>query len=140
MIELVCTPETFRPAPHAEVRWLDQEADLDLYARAFYRDPGAEPPTREDWEAWQQEGYRFCGLVREDCILARAAVWTCSATAWELAAVKTQPEHRSRGCARAVCSFITTHILASGRTATCHTDATNTAMLRVAETLGYHRR
>ena len=73
-------------------------------------------------------------------IIARAAVWAYSDTAWELAAVMTQPDHCGHGSARAVCSFATAQILAAGRTATCHTALTNTAMLRVAERLGYRRR
>ena len=139
VVGLLCTAETFRPAGHEEVRWLDQEGDLALYAEAFYRQIGAEPPSREDWEAWHQEGYRYCGLVRGPAILTRAAVWSYSDTAWELAAVMTQPDHRGQGYARLVCSFATAQILAAGRTATCHTAATNTAMLRVAEHLGYRR-
>lgn len=139
VVGLICVQETFRPVGHEEVRWLDQEGDLALYAEAFYRPIGAEPPSREDWEAWRQEGYRYCGLVRGATILARAAVWSCSDTAWELAAVMTPPEHRGRGYARSVCSFATAEILAAGRIATCHTAATNIAMLRVAESLGYRR-
>lgn len=140
VVGLTCTGETFRPVGHEEVRWLDQEGDLALYGEAFYRKIGAEPPSRADWEAWHQEGYRYCGLVRGQIILARAAVWSCSETAWELAAVLTQPDHRGRGYARSVCSFATSQILAAGRTATCHTALANTAMLRIAERLGYRRR
>ena len=140
VVELICTGETFRPVDHEEVRWLDQDGDLLLYQEAFYRQIGAEPPSREDWEEWHQQGYRYCGLVRGQTIIARAAVWAYSDTAWELAAVMTQPEYRGRGSARAVCSFATAQILAAGRTAMCHTAATNSAMLRVAESLGYRRR
>jgi predicted GNAT family acetyltransferase len=122
------------------VRWLDDDEDLGLYQESFYRKIGAEPPSREDWEEWHQQGYRYCGLVREQTIIARAAVWTYSDTAWELAAVLTQPEYRGHGYAKAVCSFVTAHIMAAGRTATCHTYKTNTAMLQVAERLGYRCR
>ena len=119
---------------------IDQDGDLLLYQEAFYRQIGAEPPSREDWEEWHQQGYRYCGLVRGQTIIARAAVWAYSDTVWELAAVMTQPDHCGHGSARAVCSFATAQILAAGRTATCHTYQTNTAMLQVAASLGYRRR
>jgi predicted GNAT family acetyltransferase len=139
IVELICTAETFVPVGHEGVRWLDQDGDLALYQDAVYRKIGAEVPSEEDWEEWHRQGYRYCGLVRGSTIVALAAVWAYSDAAWELAAVRTQPDYRGRGHAKSVCSFATAHILAAGRTATCHTALTNTAMLQVAERLGYHR-
>ena len=124
VIGLICTPKTFWPVGHEEVRWLDQDEGLALFQQ-FSRETGAEPPSREEWEEWHQQGYRYCSLVRGETITAEAAVWTYSDTAWELAAVKTRPDYRGRGCGRSVCSFATAHILAAGRTATCHTALAN---------------
>ena len=137
-VELICTAETFRPVNHAAVRWLDPDTDLSLWQQTA-REMGAESPSREDLTDWHQQGYRYCALVRGDLMMAKAAVWTYSDTAWELAAVSTLPDQRGRGYAKTVCSFATAHVLDSGRMATCHTAKMNTAMIRVAESLGYCR-
>jgi RimJ/RimL family protein N-acetyltransferase len=134
VVGLACAPDAFRPVAHEKVRWLDQDED-----RSLFRVDGGEPPPREDWEEWHAQGYRYCALVQDGTMLSKAAVWMYSDTAWELAAVWTDPAHRGQGYARSVCSFVTAHILASGRGATCHTVASNAAMLRVAESLGYRR-
>jgi predicted GNAT family acetyltransferase len=134
LVALACTPAAFRPVVHENIRWLDQDED-----RLLFRVEAREPPTREEWEEWHAEGYRYCALIQAGLMLSKAAVWMRSDDAWELAAVWTDPAHRGRGYARSVCSFVTTHILARGREATCHTRANNAAMLRVAESLGYHR-
>jgi predicted GNAT family acetyltransferase len=134
LVALACPPDAFRPVPHTNVRWLDPERD-----RLLFRMEGREPPTREDWEEWHAQGYRYCAMLQAEAMLSRAAVWMRSDDAWELAAVWTDPAHRNQRYARSVCSFVTAHILASGREATCHTNANNAAMLRVAESLGYRR-
>lgn len=138
LVGLICTPDTFQPRDDAAVRWLDREEDLALFQQ-LRRAIGADPPTPDDWQSWHRQGHRYCGVPGSAAILAKAAVWPRTDTAWELTAVLTHPEHRGQGYAKAVCSFATAAILASGRTATCHTHTTNTAMLRVAESLGYTR-
>jgi ribosomal protein S18 acetylase RimI-like enzyme len=138
LIGLVCTADTFRPAGQEEVRWLDRDEDLALFEQLSIA-VGADPPSWEEWKSWHQQGYRYCGVAGGKAIVAKAAVWTRSDTAWEVTAVLTHPACRSRGYAKAVCSFATASILEAGRTATCHTHATNSAMLRVAESLGYAR-
>jgi ribosomal protein S18 acetylase RimI-like enzyme len=138
LIGLICTADSFRPLEDPAVRWLDREEDLTLFQHLRLA-IGADPPTAEDWQSWHRQGYRYCGVAGSEAILAKAAVWPRTDTAWELAAVLTHPDCRGRGYAKAVCSFATASILAAGRTATCHTHTTNTAMLRVAESLGYCR-
>jgi predicted GNAT family acetyltransferase len=138
VIGLICTPETFRSVDHEAVRWLDPNKDLTLWQQTAI-EMGAEAPSQEDLDEWHQQGYRYCALVQGELMIAKAAVWTYSDTAWELAAVSTLPDQRGRGYAKAVCSFATAHILGAGRTATCHTARTNAAMIRVAESLGYRR-
>jgi RimJ/RimL family protein N-acetyltransferase len=138
-VELVCTGEMFRAVEPEGVRWLDPERDLGLFQQSA-RERGDEPPSRADLEQWDLQGYRYCGVVAGGVLLAKAAIWAYSDIAWELAAVSTMPEHRGRGLGKCVCSFATGHILGAQRLATCHTAATNIAMLRVAERLGYRRR
>jgi RimJ/RimL family protein N-acetyltransferase len=135
IVSLVCTPETFMPAPDPRVRWFNQETDFAL-ARESWEAKGL-PLTRGDWHEWHRQGYRYCGIVEDQRLVAFAAAWEYSPTAWELAAVQTREGYRSQGFARAVCSFVTAHVLASGRRATCSTRIDNVPMLRVATNLGF---
>jgi predicted GNAT family acetyltransferase len=93
--------------------------------------------TSKDWQEVFDQGFRYCGIVQSGAIVALAAVWTYSSEAWELAAVQTDEAWRGRGYAKAVCSFVTAHILANGRVATCGTGADNIAMQRVAAAIGF---
>ena len=135
IVTLECTPETFVPAPDPRVRWLDRRADFAL-VREAWAIKGI-PVTRADWDDWHRQGYRYCGIVEDQRLVACAAAWAYSPSAWELAAVQTREGYRARGSARAVCSFATAHILASGRKATCSTRTDNAPMLRVAASLGF---
>jgi len=124
------------------VRWLDWERD---YALASTTWPDEHPLDRETWQEARQLGYRYCGVVARRPaggvrLLSIAAVWRYSESAWEVAAVRTQPDARHCGYARAVVSFITAHILDSGRRATCTTGADNVAMQRTAESVGFFRK
>ena len=137
VVSLVCTPETFVPARDPRVRWLDQRADVALAQEAWAA--RGISIDRADWDAWHRQGYRYCGIVEHQRLVALAAVWAYAPTAWELAAVQTREGYRGRGYARAVCAFATAHILAQGRVATCSTQAANAPMLRVATSLGFRR-
>ena len=134
-VSLECTLQTFLPAPDPRVRWLDRDADFALAHESW--EARGTPISRADWDDWHRTGYRYCGIVEHQRLVAFAAVWRYSPTAWELAAVQTREGYRSRGYAKAVCSFVTAHILGSGRTATCNTRADNAPMLRVATKLGF---
>ena len=131
----VCTPLTFVPVTDARVRWLDQDRDYHL-AREFWKAAGFSL-KRPEWEEIHDEGYRYGGLIDDQDLASRAAVWTYSSTRWELAAVTTRDGYRTRGHATAVCSFITAHILTRGRIATCHIRSANRPMQGVALSLGY---
>ena len=134
-VRLTCDPQAFRPAADARVRWLDQAADFDLALEAWHAT--GITITRADWDDWHRQAYRYCGIVENGRLVSSAAVWAYSPAAWELAAVRTDPAHRRRGYARAVCAFATTYILAHGRIATCTTHPDNTPMLRLATSLGF---
>jgi len=135
-IELICTGASFRPADCSRVRWLDWEDDYPL-AAAYW--PAEYPLGFADWVQNRDEGFRYCAIVEHGAIAALAAVWTYSQSAWEVAAVSTAPASRRKGYGRAVVSFVTAHILDQGRTATLSTEATNVAMLKTAESVGFYR-
>jgi GNAT superfamily N-acetyltransferase len=140
-----CTPQSFRPderpadaaaGARYAVRWLDWDRDFTL-AQALW--PEAFPLTRATWDESRKLGYRYCGAIDRGRIWAIAAVWRYSETAWEAAAVRTLPEGRRQGYAKAVVSFVTANILDAGRRATCTTGDDNLAMQRTAESVGYYR-
>ena len=136
MVKLTCTEETFEPAVSANVRWLDWETDFGL-AQAFW--PPEYPLSREVWDQARDDGYRYCAIVQDKGIVAIAAEYRFSDDAWMVAAVKTAPQLRRRGYAKAVVSFATQSILRNGRTATCETADTNVAMFRTAESVGFRK-
>ena len=135
------TPATFQPDTRYPVCWLDWEGE-DTLASTIW--PAEFHLYRETWQEARELGYRYCGVVDRPSagrprLLAIAAVWRYSEQAWEAAAVRTQPEFRRRGLAKAVVSFATAHILESGQRATCTTGSDNLAMQRTAESVGFFR-
>ena len=135
IVSLECTSDTFVPAPDPQVRWLDQESDFALAHESW--ETNGIPLTRAEWDDWHRQGYRYCGIVEGKRLVAFAAAWAYSPTGWEVAAVQTREGHRSRGYSKAVCSFVTAHILAHGRRATLHTRADNAPMVQIARSLGF---
>jgi RimJ/RimL family protein N-acetyltransferase len=134
-VSLVCTHESFAPVATDGVRWLDVEADFAL-ADELWRTNKLDLVPRE-WEEWHRDGYRYCSCIDDGRLVSIAARWAYADDAWELAAVHTLSDYRGRGYASAACSFATAAIVTPGRRATCHTEAGNAPMLRVAEKLGY---
>ena len=131
-VEYVCTFETFAPDTRYPVRWLDVEDDYDL-VRAFWK---VDLP-QDEWRSFKDMGYTYAAVVEDGAIVSMAAVWTYSDEAWEVAAVSTRPDAQGKGYAKSFVSFITQHILAQGRRATCSTHVTNIAMQRTAARVGF---
>lgn len=132
---LRCARESFQPCPDPRVRWLDMQADYCLAAESWRR--AGHSLTLEDWQQAHADGYQYCAIVEGGSIIAMAAVWRYSDTAWEVAAVGANESHRRQGLGKAVVSFITDHILSSGRLATCTTAETNEAMIQTARSVGF---
>lgn len=137
-IGFVCNKETFKPVAYDMVRWLDQDKDFQLF-RDMNMNPSVEPITREEWDDAHKQGYHFCAIIKDNRIVACAAVWKYSESSWEVAAVGTKKEFRCRGYAKAVCSFVTSYILNNGRQATCHTEENNIPMIKVLESLNFKK-
>lgn len=131
-----CTDETFHPCILYPVRWLEQYRDYEL-AQAFW--PASVPLSREHWNEAHQMGYKYCGVIEQDRLVAVAAEWQNAQTSWEVAAVHTCPEYQRQGYAKTVVSFVTRRILAAGKMATCTTASGNLAMQRTAESVGFYR-
>jgi len=129
-----CTKETFRLEIIHPVRWLDWDRDSELARELWGMETDA---FRQMWYETREQGYQFCAVVEEGKIVARAALWRYSDTAWELAAVYVREECQGQGYGKSVCSFATMAILESVPTATCHTRTDNLAMQRTAESIGF---
>jgi predicted GNAT family acetyltransferase len=138
-IEYVCTKETFKPDTRHLVRWLDVEQDYAL-VRTFMRVFSSDDLSRDEWRSYQDMGYTYAAVIEDDAIVSWGAVWTYSDEAWEVATPTTRPDARGKGYATSVVSFMTQHILDSGRLATCSTRVDNIAMQRTAERVGFQRK
>ncbi len=137
-LSYVCDVQSFRPAQTRDVRWLDIEDDFAVLQHFHEtRDPYREPFIWADAVKWKESGFTDAGIIEGGVLVSRAALWTYSDDAWELAGVFTVPTARGAGLARSVCTFVTSAILEAGRLATCHAGPGNVAMRRLAESLGY---
>ena len=136
MVNLVCDRATFRGGETDAVRWLDWDADFEMAQRYW---PPNLPLTRDVWDDARAVGYRYCGLIENGQILALAAEFRFSETAWMLAAVGTAVAYRRRGYGKRVSTFVTSHIVGEGRVATCMTRDESLPMIRTAESIGFRR-
>ena len=135
-LSLVCDAQAFCPVLEHTVRWLDWDDDYQIATTAFQRDG----LSREDWSRVRGLGFEYCAVLEGDQAVARAAVWRGVPSAdrrWEVAAVWTREDRRGCGMAKSTVSFVSEHILATGRVATLHTQPTNVAMLRAATSVGF---
>jgi RimJ/RimL family protein N-acetyltransferase len=135
-LTLICTRESFHPAPVEWVRWLALNADLYRVQQAF-RTSGLAAPAYAEWEEWHRQGYRFCAAMVQNAIVSTAAVLKHNETEWELAAVRTQEAHLRKGYGKAACTFVTRYILDNLPQAVCHVSAGNEPMLNLVRSLGY---
>lgn len=133
-LSYVCHVQAFRPAQTRDARWLDIEADFAILQH-FHESRG--PFSWSDAVKWKESGFTDAGIIEAGVLVSRAALWTYSENAWELAGVFTVPTARGAGYSRSVCTFVTSAILKAGRVATCHAHPGNVAMRRLAESLGY---
>lgn len=134
IIRWICDRTTFRPADVSKVRWLDWDEDYELFQKFW-----PIPLNREQWERARSEGNPCCILIEGEEIIASAGEKRFSEDGWGVVAVETSPLFRRRGHGKAVVSFVTAHILDSGRMAICETRDDNVAMIRTAESVGYKR-
>jgi GNAT superfamily N-acetyltransferase len=132
----VCTRSTFNPAPLRPTRWLDRDEDYALLGVFWSEYTSVESGFMAEARA---AGYTYAAIIEDGAIVALAAAWRYADEAWELAAVLVGPDHRKLGYGRAVCSFVTSSILETGRLATCTTGIENISMQRTAESIGFHQ-
>lgn len=93
--------------------------------------------SQADWAQWSKKGIRYFVLLEENKPVARCCIEPLNDTQWEAADVKVCAEARKKGYAKQLVFHVVNIILNSGKTATCRTLPTNTAMLRVIDALGF---
>lgn len=134
-VKYVCEKSMFKPVDFSNVRWADDESDYEPM-REFISDFGNDLFVT-DWLSHASRGYTFCAVFNDDKISSRAAILKHTDTAWEVAAVATRKAVRNQGFAKQVVSYITEHILRSGRVAILNTAEDNIAMRKTVESLGF---
>jgi ribosomal protein S18 acetylase RimI-like enzyme len=117
------------------VRWLIVPDDFNLF-RSLWNKYGPNF-TLDEWKSLYADGFSYCSIIINGEIIANAAVWKYSDTAWEVAAVSVLPEYRQKGYGKAIVAFVAEYILKSGRIATCTTDEDNIAMRETALSVGF---
>ncbi len=115
-------------------RWLPQSDDPEVAALLKVASPSA----------WAQPGIsgvrRWAGLRREGELVAVAAdAWSAPAVGL-IAGVATDPAHRGKGHAEAVCRLAATSLVATHGRVALMVDADNYRALRLYERLGFVRR
>ncbi|MBQ3518899.1 MAG: GNAT family N-acetyltransferase [Clostridia bacterium] len=93
--------------------------------------------SQADWQKWNTDGIRYFVLFADKKPVARCCIEPLNDTQWEAADVKVCTEARGNGFAKQMVCHVSNIILNSGKTATCRTLPTNTAMLKVIDTLGF---
>lgn len=94
--------------------------------------------SQADWQEWNKKGIRYFLLFAENKPVARCSIEPLNENQWEAADVKVCSEARKKGYAKQLVFHVGNIILNSGKTATCRTLPTNTAMLRVIDVLGFN--
>jgi GNAT superfamily N-acetyltransferase len=114
---LYCTRETFTPRCNAEVVPV--------------------PPNHPEGQALRERhrGEVF-GVFRGGELISRSSIKTESGEAWEIAVTTAEP-YRRQGLGASVVSRATDYILSQRKVALYNCDLSNTASLKLAESLGY---
>lgn len=96
-----------------------------------------QPMARKQWRKIIQPDIGYYGLFVDDKMVARACVEKLTDRYWEISDVRVAQEHRNRGNATAICSFVTNEILESGKIPTIRTKQDNAAMRKVIQKLHF---
>jgi RimJ/RimL family protein N-acetyltransferase len=124
-----------------EMRKLDR-SELDIFNRHLQlcypeKTPSEVCMSLDIWNRCYDDGTEcFCLFLHGEPV-ARCAIERYSDDKCEAADVRVAPAYRRNGYAKQVVCYVTKCILACGKTATCGTMPSNTAMLNVIRYLGY---
>ncbi|MBQ8540308.1 MAG: GNAT family N-acetyltransferase [Clostridia bacterium] len=138
VVKFVCTKDDFKGEADVRVQLFDAFKNYDLLNEFF----GKHDKKLMEDKATYFDGYDFQAwndyvIIENGEIISRAGIWKVNGTEWEVAGVSTLPEYRKQGYGEAVVQSCIAKILESGKTATCTTKTTNTAMINTALKAGF---
>ena len=138
-IKYICTKDSFRGSLHPCVMEFDAYENYEALSEFYVSFDQNLKFSKEEYfaNAIPSDLWNDYVILDQGKIVARAAIWKYSQTAWEVAAVSTLPEYRGKGYGEMVVSHCTALILNHGKVATCTTSDTNQTMRSVAEKVGF---
>jgi len=120
----------------SRIEWLGEDDSAKLNKHLVLA--GQKPIKDKQFREMYRKGIaRYCLLYHDGLPVARGAVEPYSEHAWEAADIRTANAYRGRGFAKEMLRFLTQHILAQGKIATCRTEEDSFAMQTVIKFVGY---
>jgi len=137
LVTLMLTPDRFVPASGADrVRRLDM-SDMEMASR-FPPVSGRESSMTEYLEyAAHDPTWRVYGLVVNGELLSYLKCWLAREDLWEMCQIRTHPQHRRRGYAKAVLSCAASELLSPQTNLVYSASASNAASLATAKSVGF---
>ena len=121
---------------YSHIEWLGENDSVKLNEHLILA--GQKPMKDKRFrEFYQKRIAYYCLLYHDNLPVARGAVEPYSEQAWEAADIRTVFAYRRQGYATEILRFLTQHILAQGKIATCRTEEHNIAMQKAIYTVGY---
>ncbi len=95
------------------------------------------PMARKQWRKIIQADIGYYGLFVDENMVARGCIEKLTDRYWEISDVRVARAYRNRGCATAICAFLTDEILQCGKIPTIRTEKDNAAMRKVIQKLHF---
>ncbi len=125
------------PSLHlSAIRWL--EPDKRRLFNTHLRLCGQSALSISKWNSIMKTGIRYCGLLVDGKMVARACIEKLTDRYWEISDVRVTKDYRNMGYATTICSFVANEIIKNGRIPTIRTEKTNAAMRKVIKKLHFH--
>ena len=124
---------------NVQLRWLDTEKDYETFLAHIKERNAQEYFSFEQWKKLPEDGITYCGLFKDEVMIARAAVERYDDKTWETADVRVFSTERGKGYGKQICHFVTDYILFNKKYATCRTEHGNIAMQSVIHALGFKK-
>ena len=137
-LNFVCTKELFHGNADDSISEFDVYANYDAITDFYDSCPECESfPKEEYFSGDWYKNWVDCVIWEDSRIAARAGIWRCSETEWEVAGVITRPEYRGRGYSARLVAHCIAVIVEQGRNAILSTAETNLPMISAATRAGF---
>lgn len=138
-IDFICKKENARTgADDTLVRAFDAWENYDVLCQFYDRCPECQSFPKEEYFAeGSQDNWEDYVIWEDGVIAARAGIWKCSDTEWEVAGVIVCPKYRGKGYAQRLVRYCIDMIHANGKDAILSTHETNKAMIGAALKAGF---